>query len=308
MSDIKFSSISKHSEPRMLICSVGYESRSTYFLKSKEAEEIDVVLVYDYCSRKLHSYDENRDFVESGDTHRFEELDTLFAHATDLFGRSKWRVSFDLTSVDRRKMAEIVKHLFVNRASISCVDLIYCPSKFSEPQFKLESVSSFGPVLPAFAGDIAETRRKLALLVGAGYEFNRIIGAIEALEPDKVYAFKPIGTDTRFEDRIDENNLFFEFLTGNDVLREYDLNSPKQLYLMIRRAVELELSKRSVLILPLGPKMFAGISMLIAMIRHPSVMVWRHSTTNSNRPDSTRDARASGVVCRFQFEFADLPN
>lgn len=305
MTDIRFTSLSKFDCPRLLICALGYEDRSTFFLKSEERVDFEAILAFDYCSTGLHSYDANRDYVEHCGARRLGDLAELLRVAGELFVETKWNVSVDLTSLDRRKMAEVIKFLFLNRNSISCVDFIYCPSEYSEPQFKLESVSSFGPVLPAFAGDIAETRRKLALLVGVGYEFNRIIGAIEALEPDKVYAFKPIGTDRRFESKIDENNLDFEFLTTNDVLREYDLNFPKQLYLMTRRAVELELSKRSVLILPLGPKIFAGVAILIAMLRHPSVMVWRHSTTSSSRPESTRDAIASGVISRLQFKFSE---
>lgn len=289
----------------IFVYAVGYERRSSHFLRSTETYAPNDVFAFDYGpdSSGLHSYDENLRIA--GEKARFcsESLQKLCQALEERINRGTASITLDVTSLDREKMALIIKFLFSLKSEVSHVRFVYCPSEYRDPNFSLETVRSFAPVIPEFAGDVGEARRKIALILGVGYEYGRTIGAIEALEPEKIHAFMPVGTDPRFEDKIIKNNLDFEFLQNTDVLKQYSLAEIGSLYSALRSSVETEIAKRSVLILPLGPKIFAALAILIAMVKHPSVMVWRHSSTSANRPDTTSNAEASGLICEFAFKF-----
>ena len=285
---------------------IGYEHRSLAALRKIKASNFKGrSILFDYNSGDLFSYSDNRGdpLVATSEVRSsFRDFERFVKNF--LLARNQTSVLFDVTSLDREKIAILLQLFFHNRSHIEKVTLCYFPREFVEPTYSLNIVRSFGPVLPAFIGENSFSRDSLTLIIGAGYEYGRAIGAIDLLEPDRVYCMTPVGTDARFESAILKNNLEFSFLEDKELLKTYDILRPESLFYEIRRIVEFELQERNVLILPLGPKIFAAVSMLVALILHPSVMVWRHSTTSKEAPDSTSDAHASGKDIRLAFRFS----
>ncbi|UOA27127.1 hypothetical protein [Pseudosulfitobacter sp. DSM 107133] len=289
----------------LFIGCVGYEHRSLEALRKIHNADLDpAMILFDYQSGDLFSYPENRaDLIVQNATlvaNFGEFMEKVEAYLNASVSAS---ILFDVTSFDREKIAVILQTFFGKRSHIGAVSICYFPRTFVEPSHSLDIVRSFGPVIPAFIGETSSSRDSLALLIGAGYEYGRAVGAIDLLEPDRIYCMTPIGTDSRFEDAIEKNNLGFSFLENEELLQKYDLSRPENLFYEIRRIVEFEVQERNVLILPLGPKLFAAAAMLVAFILHPSVMVWRHSTASKDAPKSTSDAHASGVDVRLAFRF-----
>ena len=289
----------------LFIGCVGYEHRSLEALRKAYDDDFDAATVlFDYQSGDLFSYRGNRaDPIVQNATllTDFDEFaEKVEAHLKASVSTS---ILFDVTSFDREKIAILLQIFFRKQNHIRAVSICYFPRTFVEPSHSLDIVRSFGPVIPAFIGETSSSRDSLALIIGAGYEYGRAVGAIDLLEPDRVYCMTPIGTDSRFEDAIEKNNLGFSFLEDQELLQKYDLCRPENLFYEIRRIVEFEVQERNVLILPLGPKLFAAAAMLVAFILHPSVMVWRHSTASKEVPRSTSDAHASGVDVRLAFRF-----
>ncbi|MGB3313654.1 MAG: hypothetical protein WBB85_04535, partial [Albidovulum sp.] len=118
-----------------------------------------------------------------------------------------------------------------------------------------------------------------------------------------IYCFRPTGTDPRFDIHIDEANVDFGFMGDKRNLFSYDLNEAEPLYIDLRRLVEYEMVERTVLLLPLGPKLFAAMCMIVATIMHPKVMVWRHSTVSAAQPRTISDAYTTGKTVEFGFSF-----
>ena len=290
----------------LFIGCVGYEHRSIAALrKTTESNFNGTSILFDYDSGELFSYLDNRRDPSVAAATLSDDFQDFMRLIQELIARNdRATILFDVTSFDREKIAIILQTFFRNQHKIEEVTLCYFPQKFVEPSYSLDIVRSFGPVIPAFIGENSFSRDSLALIIGAGYEYGRAIGAIDLLEPDRVYCMTPMGTDPRFEVAILKNNLGFSFLENDELLKPYDLLRPESLFYEIRRIVEFELQERNVLILPLGPKIFATAATLVALILHPSVMVWRHSTVSKDAPNSTSDAHESGADIRLAFRFS----
>jgi len=297
----------KSTKPDLFIGCVGYENRSLEaFKKNMASGFVGRSLIFDYCSGDLFSYPENRNNELLNKAELVEDfgnfIDAISGYLTE---NAPVSVQLDVTSFDREKLALILKKLFDQSSQVATVTICYFPMAFSPPSHSLEIVRSFGPVIPAFIGEASFSRDSLALIIGAGYEYGRAVGAIDMLEPDRIYCMSPVGTDPRFEVEIEKNNLEFSFLDEDELLQRYDLLRPDTLFYDIRRIVEFENQERNVLILPMGPKIFAAVSIVLALVLHPSIMVWRHSTATTNAPSSTSDAMASGADIRMAFKFSD---
>ena len=289
----------------LFIGCIGYEHRSlSAFRKTIEKGFDGRSVLFDYQSGELFSYANNRaDPLVNQCTLEADFNEFRQRIEAQLMIDKNVSVLLDVTSFDREKIAILLQLLFSMRDRIQEVSICYFPRKFVEPSRSLDIVRSFGPVTPALIGETSSSRDSLALIIGAGYEYGRAVGAIDLLEPSRIYCMTPIGTDPRFEEAIRKNNLDFSFLEENELLQRYDLCRPENLFYELRRIVEFEIQERNVLILPLGPKLFAATAMLVAYILHPAVMVWRHSTASKKSPRSTSDAHASGADIRLAFKF-----
>lgn len=62
-------------------------------------------------------------------------------------------------------------------------------------------------------------------------------------------------------------------MENQENLFRYDLNDAYSLYSDLRKLIEYEGVEHSVLLLPLGPKLFAALCLLVARVLHPMVMV-----------------------------------
>lgn len=289
--------------PTLLIGCLGYEHRSIQVFRESVTQLNCAYVALDYRSIGLHSYDANAEEARRLSIVLEADRAIFLERVSDLIRKGQERIQIDVTSFDRHMLARVLQTIFTLSSSIGEVVLSYFPRVFTEPSDQLENVVSFGPISSAFIGEASFSRDNLALIVGAGFEYGRIVGAMDMLEPERTYCLYPESKDKRFEAAILRNNLDFSFLDDPTLLQPYILSRPDSLYFELRRLVEFELRERNVLILPLGPKLFAAVSLMVALQLHPAVMVWRHSTVSTQAPGSTQDAIASGDLHRLRFRF-----
>lgn len=291
---------------------VGYEDRSTYLLRTDFQDPNICHILFDYRARDskgvgLCSYDRNLETADSVSPALLDNFETFQVRiGLEVTAKPRCKIVVDITSFDRSKLGKIILLLFDLAEFVDQVRLIYCPRKF-EPFniIRFDVVQSFGPVLPEFLGSADGIEKPLSLVLGAGYEYGKAVGAIDTLEPDHIYCFRPTGTDPRFDEHIDKANVNFGFMDTRKNLFFYDLNDSVSLYQNLRKLVEYELVERSVLMLPLGPKLFAALCLVVATVLHPSVMVWRHSTVSASQPETITDAFTTGKLVEFAFRFSD---
>lgn len=287
----------------IFVGSCGYEARSSYFVDHVSLRNFSKILIGDYESTGTIDYNTNRKRIGVVPGVNLVPMETLPEKLNAELAGGATAVTIDVSSLDRFSMASLLGTVFARRKSVDVVKLLYFPQKFVRPSFKLETVKSFGPVTPLLAGRPSLRDRKSCLIFGAGYEIGKAIGAIDTLEPDEVFCFKPNGVDERFVKAIEFANMDFEFMTERTNIIEYDVMDPFALYMVLRSLVEAKYNRTNLVILPMGPKLFAAICMVVALIYHPQVRIWRHSTVSGNDPASVVQATALGIKASFEFRF-----
>lgn len=284
---------------------VGYEHRSIEALRQHAtAQAATHKLLFSYESTSVCSFDKNIEELRPLDCKVYSDFQLLKLTLFELIAEGIVKtILLDVTSLDRKKIAGALSLIFDQRSHLKALSIIYFPREYQPPPLDLEEVLQFGPVTPRFVGEASYDREHLALVVGAGYEFGRVVGAIDVLEPEVTYCMVPTSADPRFEQSVMKNNLGFKFLDNRDLLLTYEVADPARLLFSLRRLVQVELKERNVLLLPLGPKIFAAVSLIVAILYSPSVMVWRHSTVGSRSPSSIVDATASGLLSQLSLKF-----
>ena len=297
---------------KLLLSCCGYESRCVrHYEQGKRVDAYSTIIIFDYQCNGLHSYDNNRTYIGSllhEDTRIITNWDQYLANVKEIvLSNFLMDVSVDITSFDRKKMGDIFLLLYHYKANLHRSEIFYYPQKYARPSAHLETVSAFSPLSGSYLAERSLSQAGTTLIAGAGYEFGKIIGALDVLEPDEVFCFIPKSSDDRFEDSINMANNDFEFLSdypsGMDRLVSYDIYNVSKLYSVLRGLVDHDVGRRNVLILPMGPKIFAFVSILLALQYKNKVMVWRYSTVDSHVPGTTRDAIASGEIIQFSFSF-----
>jgi hypothetical protein len=262
-----------------------------------------MILIGDYCSAGVLSYDQNRIDCEHINAAKLFRIDDFCAELALLLTSKRWRVTVDISSFDRSMIAEILTTLFRNKANVSCVELIYYPQEFVEPEYKLETVKSFGPVSPYLAGSPISRSNRLCLIFGAGHEVGKAVGALDTIEPDEVFCFRPHGIDQRYDLSIMKANLDFDFIQNREDIIDYQLEDPFDTLMKLRSIIDIKSRSSSVMVLPLGPKMFAAICIILALIYHPKIKVWRHSTISRSDLGAAKQAKPTGSTISFKFSF-----
>jgi hypothetical protein len=188
------------------------------------------------------------------------------------------RVVIDVSSMDRKRIATVVEVLAqLTPSAPVTAHLLYVPSVYDPPDDLPQGVITLAPVSAYFAGDLQPRARPVGL-VGVGYEPNKASGALSNLEIPCSAAYVPDGPDPNFRAAVLAANS--ALLNGADAPEQigYEVLEPFECIELLDGPIRtLIRSEGAPVIVPLGPKIFALSSSLIAAIHHPNVQVWRAS-------------------------------
>lgn len=265
-----------------LVCALGYEERSR-LVAERFGELATTRLASAFPGRPRGDYDRNRgvltdlDFALREHNAPGDLRADMLALVTSSDPGEIYRVTLDISSLSRDRLAASMLGIASGVLSGRPVLLtcLYAPCVFTPPDPPLDSrIVSAGPVAPELTGAVDDLSLPITMAIGLGYERDRAIGAAELLEADKVWGFIPQGYDPRFDEAVMEVNrpLFSGLVGANHV--PYRLNRPLELWATLSAALT---GDGRAVILPLGPKLFAAVSMLFAMEWWPQVAVWRVS-------------------------------
>lgn len=184
------------------------------------------------------------------------------------------RVAVDISSMTRQRIADTMLALYVDSGVPVDIDWLYAPAAHgvavdSKVQIRInEPIRGFEGW-----GDPADA---VTCVVGAGFEGDLALGVIDELEPADTWIFKPLGYPTG-------NGALFDSVS-DDHVQEYRPEQPYRTLLRLDSLVgELVLHKR-VVILPLGPKIFALLALIIGLSNRREVVVWRLSADSGRIP------------------------
>lgn len=289
------------------IIACGYEARST-FISKEIVGEIGLFALLDYESEDEGSYNSNSEYFEhfknverinvSGQRDASRALEELLLRVAS--GRSKSdviNVLFDISSCSRSTLAQSL--LALSRSTVS-VTFAYAVSEWFEPPVD-EPASSFSePVLGDLAGWSDNLTSPPCAVVGLGFEPGRALGTIDYLEVPEVRLFLPDGPDSRFKAAVTEANVLLIDEIGERTI-PYDIRDPSDIHQKLSSLISGLVPNFRPIIIPFGPKIFAVISMLLAVRSFPNLCIWRTSSGNDSFP---KDRDASGEVIAFQYDFS----
>lgn len=190
------------------------------------------------------------------------------------------RIAVDISSMTRERLASTVLVLdeLASRPGrmVLEVDFLYAVAEFAQPPDVASQNLTAGPVTPEYRGFLRRSSLPLAAVIGLGYEPQRALGVFELLEPTTAWAFRPIGTDARYGDAISRSNTQLLSLVAADHVVEYEVADPAGLVYGLDSFLFSISDEFRVVLLPLGPKIFALACLLLGLGEQPErPAVWR---------------------------------
>lgn len=267
-----------------LLCSLGYETRSV--TAACRVAGSTPILAVGFTHRKDKVYKRNRELlVERGASIEEPDDQRFSSRIADWLDHGPTRVAIDISSMNRTRIATVVDALRHTANDDLVIDFIYVPQRYEKGPPKVEKASALEPVAANFAGWYTDASRPLVVLFGLGYEPLRAAGAIDVLEPKLAVPFFPVGKDEKFMRDVEANNKRVFSLPTVDPTRRYEIADPFSLFAELDSLVSFYDEEGSRLVLlPLGPKIFALVCILVASTRHPVTPVWRVSPGQREDP------------------------
>ena len=291
----------------VVIVACGYEARSIHVVERYSGAR-SLLLAVDYGSFDLGSYNVNRSVLE-----REQDLQWLDARAAQ-FGdlvierltealklkqsEEPLRVLFDISSCSRAVIAKILLAMKAVTSEIRLTCAYAVSQWFAPPTGELPSTIS-EPVVGDLSGWSNDLTHPPCAVIGLGFEPGRALGSIDYLEVPEVRLFLPQGPDKRFYEAVLDANDLLLSEAGRDFIR-YDIRDPLDLYQKLISLTVGLISTFRPIVIPLGPKIFAALSILVAIELEPLVCVWRVS---AGEYEDVADRSASGEVVAFEYRF-----
>lgn len=279
----------------IFVGAVGYETRATHAAKvmgNSARARVSAPFVDNHVlsfERNMKFFSEFGDVLSAGVLYRQQLKDYVASYikaknflAPGGVVDERCHLVVDVSSMSRARIANTILALYVDLPYSVTVDWIYSPAKFSSRL--LES----GPVrvndaVPGFEG-WGDPIMPISAVVGVGLEGELILGVLDELEPSEVVLFKPVGLDHRYDAKISQLNEDVYRSVSGDSRFDYDVHEPFVSFLRLTGVVN-ELAEHSrVVLLPLGPKVFAVMCMLIGVSERRNVTVWRLSADAQTGP------------------------
>ncbi|RWP82302.1 hypothetical protein [Mesorhizobium sp.] len=210
------------------------------------------------------------------------------------------QIGIDVSSMNRTMIASTLVSLFSLDALIDRVSVFYLPSQFVEPAIEFPLVDQVGAVVPELSGFDADPRLPFALAMGLGYEYGVGAGLINQVEPRFTLCMRSVGHDSRFEDAVRRANLNFEFGPNVEV-GSYNLMDPVGSYHRLENICHGLTKNYRLVIVPLGPKLFAALSILCAIRYYGLIALWRVVAKTS-----PLEAKATGQCVWFTGDISDF--
>lgn len=289
----------------LLVVVCGYESRATFVAKELYENAAETV-VLDYGPASGIAYNKNhskfsgmkgRTFLCLENNNYVSELEAVLKKHADLKPQGESvTVVFDISCTSRRLMSKVFLALdkaLKNRLDLKCT---YAVAKYYEPPVDELPSHISEPVVGELSGWSNDLGQPPCAVIGLGFEPGRAIGCLDYLEIPEVRLFQPFGPDTRFIDAVEVANRQLIEEAGNRHLLPYFVMEPLDTFLKLESMVYGLLDKNRPVLIPLGPKIFAAVCIILAIRHAPHLCVWR---TSSGKLAQPFDVETDGNVAVF---------
>jgi len=294
----------------LFISVIGYESRSIFAAKQFSAyASTKIALMFNERQvgnfpKNSKWYEDNKFVIVGYDPLKFlQQLETLLFEENRKKGVSHAPLSLliDISSMSRRMIAQIVHGLFISKSAQSIkLNFIYAPSIYVPPDSDEIPVTISEPVIPEFAGWSTRPDLPASAILGLGYECGQALGTLEYLEPAAAWIFLPKGNDKSFDTEVTRTNQGLLEVIEKSSIVPYAVNNPFECFCKMESLTFNLKQKSRPILIPFGPKIFALVTMLIALIHGPGITVWRVSGEQTGEPtDREPDGTLIGLNAQF---------
>lgn len=180
------------------------------------------------------------------------------------------------------------------------LQIAYSLARFVKPPVQWSTaIRRIAPVNNEFAGWTAAPDNPIELVIALGYEKGKAIGAAEYIEPGETWLFVPTSPEKKYYGEVQAQNkeLLHERKTK---LLEYQVLSPVDAYHTLLSLVRGMRNVARPILLPFGPKIFFGLSLLVA-IAIDEAAVWFVDGENTSSSDTGQPSLHAVIMgCRIE--------
>lgn len=293
------------------ICALGYESRCRSSAEKYEEQCVD-------AKKVAFSFDLNNCIAYAANFDVFEKLGFEIIQSSDdglssilkksfsdpRFQENTSNVLVDISSFSRYRLGKILEELYRLLPTGSKIFFNYTVAIFEDPKQSTAPITKLSPLTPFYAGIPSSPNKTLTCLMGVGYEEDRALGALEFLEIGETIIFKPISLDSRYDLAVDSaNEILLNDVEGEKIIR-YEMEAPSRIYSILDATVKGIVDESRIVTIPLGPKIFALISMLVSINNYPNMPIWSVSSIK----DDPVDRKPSDETLAFSVEKISMNN
>ncbi|WP_188824024.1 hypothetical protein, partial [Novosphingobium indicum] len=191
----------------------GYESRCRWVVEQTNIDsDRKYALTFGYL--EVGDYQSNIDFFAGRDfifrdgfaTGLADELITSLSVTQN----SIPRILIDISSMSRKMIANLLLTMDqVRRTRAIEIVVAYAASQYSS-DYNPGPIREAAPIRREFAGWSSRPELPLGAVFGLGCEPGLVLGALQTLEPDKVWAFAPNGFDEAFGEESAKARAVFD--------------------------------------------------------------------------------------------------
>lgn len=290
----------------LMLSAVGYESRSAHVAVA-ERDRVVHSLALAYPRFHLLAYERNVRRLRKHGVEILAPEDVEFSQAVRSAvsaatpSADVLRIGVDVSCMSRSRIVDIVAVLREeSSARPLIVEFHYAPARFSVGRPSESVVEVAEPIMADFLDQAADPELPVAVIVGVGVEPNLALGVSEYMDVARMFAFAPHGVDSRYDARSSRANSGFYRATSLSRVETYNIFRPVDLLAKLDSLCSGLVDDYRVAFVPLGPKVFALCSTLVAAVSRGPVAIWRFSAFESAPVvDSVADGRVSILAVEF---------
>lgn len=293
----------------LLIFAIGYEARSTHAAR-RLSGQFSRGIGFRFNIHEELAFSDNLAWAAGQDAIDVRECDSEIAAGQIVYDAAVdpaiQRISVDVSSFPRPFIAAITAALWeaaLHTGMELSSDFLYSVPEFSAPPTEHGPVVSFGAVHPNFVGSGAGGRG-LATLIGLGYEPELALSAQQVLDPAETWLAVPRSMDPNFDAEVaSANEVLLDVVDASNIWT-YDIQSPATTFFELEAIVNGLTREHNVVLVPLGPKLFAVVCLLVSLVHGSEVGVWRLSAGGLRIP---KNQIAAGPICTLSTRFSPGP-
>lgn len=273
----------------LAIVGLGYESRAITACQKLDLPHNDIIAIGYNSHTDVFSYQKNKQYYTKIEAKLLEGSDTtVTSQFIELMENKQLdnpiNCFLDITVMSRYRLAFILSFLIDNLKKNSTITISYELSNFYDAPNDLSPIRKIGPILDSLSGSLSDINLPSAIVLGLGYELGKGIGISNYLDTESTFLFIPQGKDSRFEESVMLNNQPLISETPNNHKFFYDITNPYKTYLELRETMTAILRCYRPVLVPLGPKIMAALSVILGKDFSPQLPVWRVSSEHIEEP------------------------